>query len=156
MRSHLRVSQLVIKSKYYMIDLHWCQEKTLDTNSFFLYDNTGDVMEDIVKQSLLYDFYGELLTERQQEIYKEVVFNDMSLGEVALDQGISRQGVHDLVKRCDRILAGYEEKLQLVSKFQQTRIMGEEIKRLTHEFIKTKDMELIHRIEQISSDIMEL
>lgn len=113
-------------------------------------------MEDIVKQSLLYDFYGELLTEHQQEIYKEVVFNDMSLGEVALDQGISRQGVHDLVKRCDRILAGYEEKLQLVSKFQQTRTMGEEIKRLTQEFIKTKDMELIHRIEQISSDIMEL
>lgn len=113
-------------------------------------------MEDIVKQSLLYDFYGELLTEHQQEIYKEVVFNDLSLGEVASEQGISRQGVHDLVKRCDRILAGYEEKLQLVSKFQQTRTMGEEIKRLAHEFMNTKDMELIHKIEQISGDIMEL
>lgn len=133
-----------------------CQEKTLDTNSFFLYDNTGDVMEDIVKQSLLFDFYGELLTKHQQEIYKEVVFNDMSLGEVASEQGISRQGVHDLIKRCDRILAGYEEKLQLVSKFQQTRIMGEEIKRLTDEFMKTRDMELIRRIAQISGDIMEL
>lgn len=113
-------------------------------------------MEDIVKQSLLFDFYGELLTEHQQEIYKEVLFNDMSLGEVALNQGISRQGVHDLVKRCDRILAGYEEKLQLVSKFQQTRILGEEIRRLTGDFVKTRDMELIHRIEQISGDIMEL
>ena len=69
-------------------------------------------MEKIVEQGLLYDFYGELLTDHQRHVYEDVVFNDMSLSEIAEEQGISRQGVHDLIKRCDRILAGYEEKLR--------------------------------------------
>lgn len=113
-------------------------------------------MESIVKQSLLYDFYGELLTEHQRTIYEDVVFNDMSLGEIAEEQGISRQGVHDLIKRCDKILGGYEEKLHLVSKFQKTRVMVEEIQELTKRFRETKDEELIRQIEKISGDIMEL
>ena len=86
-----------------------------------MYDIQGDVMESIVKQSLLYDFYGELLTEHQRNVYEDVIFNDMSLSEIAQEQGISRQGVHDLIKRCDRILAGYEEKLHLIEKFQETK-----------------------------------
>lgn len=113
-------------------------------------------MESIVKQSLLYDFYGELLTEHQRTVYEDVVFNDMSLGEIAEEQGISRQGVHDLIKRCDRILSGYEEKLHLISKFQQTRVMVEEIKELTKRFHETQDAELIDKIEKISNDIIEL
>ncbi len=80
-------------------------------------------MEKIVAQGLLYDFYGELLTEHQRRVYEDVVFNDMSLSEIAEEQGISRQGVHDLVKRCDKILSGYEEKLKLVEKFNQTKKM---------------------------------
>ncbi len=73
---------------------------------------------------LLYDFYGELLTDHQRHVYEDVVFNDMSLSEIAEEQGISRQGVHDLIKRCDRILAGYEEKLRMVEKFNQTEADG--------------------------------
>ena len=61
-------------------------------------------MEKIVEQTLLYDFYGELLTEHQRRIYEDVVFNDYSLSEVAQELGISRQGVHDNLKRCSRIL----------------------------------------------------
>ena len=74
-------------------------------------------MDELFEKSLLYDFYGELLTEHQQAVYQSFVFDDMSLAEVAEEQGITRQGVHDLVKRCDKILQGYEEKLHLVSKF---------------------------------------
>ena len=55
-------------------------------------------MEKIVEQTLLYDFYGELLTEHQRRIYEDVVFNDYSLSEVAQELGISRQGVHDNLK----------------------------------------------------------
>ena len=51
-------------------------------------------MKDILRSSLLYDFYGELLTKHQQEIYEEVVLNDYSLGEIAEERNISRQGVH--------------------------------------------------------------
>ena len=48
-------------------------------------------MEKFVEQTLLYDFYGELLTERQQQVYESVVLEDYSLSEVAEDLGISRQ-----------------------------------------------------------------
>lgn len=88
-------------------------------------------MEKIVEQGLLYDFYGELLTEHQRQIYEDAVFNDMSLGEIAQEHGISRQGVHDLIRRCDKILSGYESKLHLMEKFQNIRGTVEQINRIT-------------------------
>ena len=87
-------------------------------------------MEKIVEQGLLYDFYGELLTEHQRQIYESRVFDNLSLSEIAEDFEISRQGVHDLVKRCDKILQGYEDKLHLLQKFmsiKETVIRIEEI-----------------------------
>ena len=105
-------------------------------------------MEKIVAQGLLYDFYGELLTEHQRRVYEDVVFNDMSLSEIAEEQGISRQGVHDLVKRC--------EKLKLVEKFNQTKKMVEEIKELAGQYKKDGDRSLIDRIEAISEEIGKL
>ncbi len=59
-------------------------------------------MEEKIEQAYLYDFYGELLNEHQRKIYEDFVFNDLSLGEIADEEGISRQGVHDMVKRCTR------------------------------------------------------
>lgn len=113
-------------------------------------------MEKILEQTLLYDFYGELLTEHQRNIYEGVVFNDMSLSEIAEEQGISRQGVHDLVKRCNKILAGYEEKLKLVQKFNQTKQMVEEIKELAGAYKRTGDKKLIDQIEVLSEEIGRL
>lgn len=78
-------------------------------------------MEKIVRQSLLYDFYGELLTENQKSIYENVVMDDLSYSEVAREYGISRQGVFDMMKRCDKKLEEYEEKLKLVEKFVHAR-----------------------------------
>lgn len=74
-------------------------------------------MERIVEHGLLYDFYGELLTAHQKQIYEDAVYHDMSLAEIADIQGISRQGVHDLLRRCDKILEQYEERLGLVKRF---------------------------------------
>ena len=53
-----------------------CQEKILDTFIFLLYDNTGEKMNEILEQALLYDFYGELLTKHQKEIYEQFVLED--------------------------------------------------------------------------------
>ena len=88
-------------------------------------------MEKIVEQALLYDFYGELLTEHQRRIYEDVVLNDYSLSEVAEVLGISRQGVHDNVKRCHKILKDYEGKLHLVAKFESVKHKVNEIHQLT-------------------------
>lgn len=87
-------------------------------------------MEKFVEQTLLYDFYGELLTEHQKRVYESVVLDDSSLSEAAEEFGISRQGVHDLIRRCNRILEEYEEKLHLVEKFLHIRSQVKQIQEL--------------------------
>lgn len=84
-------------------------------------------MEKIVEQGLLYDFYGELLTNHQRQIYEDAIFQDMSLSELAEEHGISRQGIHDLIKRCDKQLKAYEDKLGLMARFSRIKEMVEEI-----------------------------
>jgi predicted DNA-binding protein YlxM (UPF0122 family) len=85
-------------------------------------------MEKIVWQGMLYDFYGELLTEHQKKIYEEVVYENLSLGEIAEKHGISRQGVHDIIRRCDAALGGYEERLGLISRYEKIRSELAELK----------------------------
>lgn len=103
-------------------------------------------MEKIVEQTLLFDFYGELLTERQQQVYENVVLEDYSLSEVAEDLGISRQGVHDMIRRCNRTLEEYERKLHLVDKFLQIRRQVREIRRLAEEYRASDITEISDRI----------
>ena len=54
-------------------------------------------------------------------MYEQFVLEDLSLGEIAREEGISRQGVHDMIRRCNRTLEEYEEKLHLVEKFLNIR-----------------------------------
>lgn len=88
-------------------------------------------MDKIYEQTMLFEFYGELLTAHQRSIYEDALYNDFSLGEIAEERGITRQGVHDLIKRCDRILQDYESKLHLVERFSRTKRTLEEIEELT-------------------------
>jgi hypothetical protein len=108
-------------------------------------------MDKIFEQALLYDFYGELLTKHQQSIYEDVVFNDMSLGEIAAENGISRQGVHDLIKRCDKILLNYESKLHLVERFADAKGKINEIVKLTEEASSGN----MQRIRRLSMEILD-
>ena len=84
-------------------------------------------MEKIVEQGLLYDFYGELPTDHQRGIYEDAVFQDLSLSEIAQEHGISRQAIHDLIKRCDRQLREYENRLGLIRRFLRVKELAEEI-----------------------------
>ena len=114
-------------------------------------------MERIVEQGILYDFYGPLLTKHQQEIYEAVVYNDLSLGEIAAEEGISRQGVHDLIKRCDKTLAGYEEKLHLVRRFADNKRKIAELKELINRLMESSGTEKEHtrEINAMLDDIFE-
>ena len=105
-------------------------------------------MDEILKQTLLYDFYGELLTKHQKEIYEQFVLEDLSLSEIAGEAGISRQGVHDLIKRCQKALEGYEEKLHLVEKFL---CIKKQVQRISQIAEKYQDRE----ITEISKEILE-
>ncbi len=114
-------------------------------------------MDKILERALLYDFYGELLTAHQKEIYEQFVLDDLSLSEIAESEGISRQGVHDLVRRCQKALEGYEAKLHLVEKFLAVKEKVARIDRVLEEWQREKDdpEEIIERLRDISSEIIE-
>ena len=78
-------------------------------------------IDDVIQTSLLYDFYGSLLTDRQREVMELYYGENLSLSEIAAEFSISRQGVHDALKNAGRALQEYEQKLGLVDKFQQSR-----------------------------------
>ena len=112
-------------------------------------------MEKLVEQALLFDFYGELLTEHQRRVYEDVVLNDYSLSEIAQDQGISRQGIHDLVKRSTKTLNDYEEKLHLVERFVSIREKVGEIHQLTQNYEGKDIAAVMAAVETISYQILE-
>ncbi len=105
-------------------------------------------MEDILMQTLLFDFYGELLTEKQQEVYQQVVLEDYSLSEAAQQMRISRQGVHDMLRRCRNALEEYEGKLHLVERFVKIRKQVHQIQKLSREH-------KIGEIESIAGKILD-
>ncbi|KUO79081.1 MAG: hypothetical protein APF81_09285 [Desulfosporosinus sp. BRH_c37] len=74
-------------------------------------------MEKLAKMALLVDFYGPLLTEKQQNVWDLHYQQDLSLAEIAEVEHISRQAIYDLLKRTERILTEYEDKLGLVQRF---------------------------------------
>lgn len=78
-------------------------------------------MDDILRITLLYDFYGELLTDKQKNIFELYYQNDLSLAEIAEQLQISRQGVYDTLKRSENILSQYEETLHLVDRFVRNK-----------------------------------
>lgn len=83
------------------------------------------------------------------------MLNDFSLSEIAQMQGISRQGVHDLVKRCDRTLEGYEQKLHLLERFLKMKEQILKIRALTEEHSNRNGFEAMAEIRAISDEILE-
>ncbi|QFJ55538.1 YlxM family DNA-binding protein [Pseudobutyrivibrio xylanivorans] len=109
-------------------------------------------MEDKIKSGYLYDFYGELLTEHQRSVYEMSINDDLSLSEIADSLSISRQAVHDMLKRCDRQLEEYEEKLHLVEKFMNVKADVLRINELTSQ---APSKETLAEISQLSTSILE-
>lgn len=73
------------------------------------------------QKAMLFDFYGDLLTERQKEFYDLYYNEDLSLAEIAENAGITRQGVRDVIVRADAILTEMEEKTGLIARFLEVR-----------------------------------
>ena len=111
-------------------------------------------MDKIIERGMLFDFYGELLTDHQKNIYSEAVYNDLSLSELSEETGISRQGVHDLIKRCDKQLSEYEDKLKLIEKFQSIKKRLKELEALV-DGDKTVDSSLKEELRAGFNKIIE-
>lgn len=74
------------------------------------------MIDEVVKINMLYDFYGELLPDKQKEILKLYYGENLSLGEIGKDYGLTRQGIHETLKRAETKLLEYEDKLKLWQK----------------------------------------
>ena len=80
--------------------------------------------------SLLMDFYGSLLHEKQLDMLEQYYQEDLSLSEIAENSGITRQGVHDSIKRAANELKDYEAKLGLLKRFSDINDKANRIKEL--------------------------
>lgn len=96
-------------------------------------------MDKIVENGILYDYYGAMLTPHQQRVYEESVYNDMSLTEIAQEEGISRQAVSDLLRRTTAQMRDYEERLGLIARLDGIKADCDSIKKAA----ATGDMNLV-------------
>ncbi|WP_031515341.1 YlxM family DNA-binding protein [Desulfofalx alkaliphila] len=113
-------------------------------------------MEKVIWITLLFDFYGQLLTERQQRFVELYYGQDFSLGEIAEEYGVTRQAVHDTLKRAEKTLTGYEEKLQLVKKFMDERKKISDALKLLRDFRQDQNPHHLEKMEDILTEISRL
>ena len=81
----------------------------------------------VLRVGELYDFYGALLTDKQRDCLNMHYLQDLSLGEIAEEFGVSRQAVHDILRRAEQTLEDYEEKLGLAARYAEERKLLVEI-----------------------------
>lgn len=109
------------------------------------------IMEKLLEMTLLYDFYGELFTERQKEMFELYYLNDLSLSEIGEQLNISRQAVRDSLKHTEQTLQMYEDKLCLIDKFLKEKSFVAKIQEIIGEveIINHLPKEVIKYIEQL-------
>lgn len=112
-------------------------------------------MDRVFERTMLYDFYGELLNEHKKSIYEDALLNDLSLSEIAEDRGVSRQAVHEAIKKCNTQLEEYEDKLHLIEKFTNTKKKVAMINQLIKEYRNSNDKTCLEKIEEISEEIVD-
>jgi uncharacterized protein len=105
-----------------------------------------------IRVNMLFDFYSELLTDKQQTFLRHYYDDDYSLGEIAAEFKISRQAVYEHIKRAEHMLEEYESKLHLLDKHDKRKLCHERL-RLTVETIsdtyKQEIFSILNEMEQI-------
>ena len=114
--------------------------------------------------SMLYDFYGDLLTEKQQEVIELYYNEDLSLAEIAAHSGITRQGVRDSIKRAENQLLDLEERLGLAQRFREIKASLEaitknafEIEQINTRLFNSSDIsKRVTKINELANHVAEI
>ena len=112
-------------------------------------EDSSEIIKERTELSLLFDFYSELLDEHKKEVFGEYIMNDLSLAEISEGEGISRQGVHDIVKRTAKQLREYENRLGLLDKYRKLQGYSNELDILSYSLKSAgyeKEAMVLHRI----------
>ena len=104
---------------------------------------------DALQMTLLYDYYGELLTDRQRMFFDLRHNQDLSLAEIAQELNVSRQGVHDNLSRAEALLMNMEEKTGCVRRDLQCRKAAREIMSLAEKLAEHEDQNVSNLARQI-------
>lgn len=109
------------------------------------------MLDELNRINLLFDIYGKLLTERQQEVLRLYFSDDLSLGEIAAEFGISRQAVHDLIRRALGAMESVDQKLGLYNLFHfQEELLQEADRVVQKDALAPKDQA---RLREIISEL---
>ena len=120
------------------------KEKALSGEAGGMYDST-------VERTMLFDFFGDLLTEKQKQYYDLHYNADLSLAEIAEQEGISRQGVWDIIRRAEATLRKAEERTGLVKRFRELQDSVSALERSVSELLPLTE----GRAKQLTEDIAE-
>ena len=114
----------------------------------------NEKLDEKVKMSMLFEFYGELLTEKQYEFIDDYYNNDLSLSEIAENNGITRQAVRDIIKKGEKKLFEYEEKLTFM---KRTLNQEKKIEKVLFELTKIQkdysDKKIANILESIKKEL---
>lgn len=113
--------------------------------------------------SILLDFYGDMLTQKQREAIEYYYNDDLSLSEIAANQGITRQGVRDAIKRAETLLYDMEDRLGLAKKFNEMQDglesildIAEKISKINNKFLRSQELNnYLNDIESIVNKLCE-
>ncbi len=116
------------------------------------------------RMAMLFDFYGDLLTERQREFYDLYYNEDLSLAEIAENYGISRQGVRDVIVRAEAAMTEVEDKTHIIQRFHRTRSAIEAIDQAADQLLQAVDQgvcddslleRLVHSIKKNAAALLQ-
>ena len=111
---------------------------------------------DALQMTLLFDYYGELLTQRQRMCFDLKYNQDLSLAEIAQELGVSRQGVYDNISRAEALLTNMEEKTGCVSRDLNHRRAATQIEQLTDSLFQHEDPAVRRAAEQILAAVRSI
>ena len=113
-------------------------------------------MDEAVFRTMLFDFYGELLTDKQREYFDLHYNEDLSLAEIAESEGITRQGVWDIIRRGEDTLRRYESKTGLVARFARERELLDALQERLDALCSVAEGDAAQAAEAMRKDLREL
>ncbi|NLK51151.1 MAG: YlxM family DNA-binding protein [Syntrophomonadaceae bacterium] len=115
------------------------------------------MLEKVSRMALLQDFYAGLLTEKQRRVFELYYDYNFSLGEIAEEYGISRQAVHDLLRRVEKLLESYEARMGLVNKFLENQKKIREVLNWLNTLpLDGEVAEIVERVTRLLHELIEV
>ena len=112
--------------------------------------------EDRIRFGSLFEIYGALLTKKQQQCLELYFCEDYSLAEIAEEMKVSRQAIHDLLKRVEQTLEHYENMLGFLQRMEKTRTLTEEAEAILDGAAEKRQNKQVPRLREILKELKEM